>query len=343
MLTIIAIAIIILDIVGIVRLCKIFDNIYLPPLGVIILLIIVGKLGGGDAVACALLIGAAIFLIVMLVKKICSTIYVKKKWVEEIKRDRETRQRNDDFLNAVNRGDRYSARKLLWAGADVNCVGYINARKSTALQLAVENNDKEMVTFLVEQGANVNFIVDARRFALQLAVENNDKEMVALLIENGADVNLLNEYHHSTPLDFAKDDEIKEFLRNHGAKTQAEIAEEEKSRKEAEEERSRAAIKEYMRQQELSEKLIIASAKHEIGIAEFLISQGADVNYCKPLEGTPLLMAITSNDIEMIRLLLKHGADPRKEYRLFGSDISAISYARYGLHKDNLADFLEYF
>ncbi len=68
----------------------------------------------------------------------------------------------------------------------------------------------------------------------------------------------------------------------------------------------------------LNENLIAADTKHDIGMAESLISEGADVNYtCKGEWGvtegmdgaTPLMFAIAGKDMEMIKLLLKNGAD----------------------------------
>ncbi|MDE7227532.1 MAG: ankyrin repeat domain-containing protein [Treponemataceae bacterium] len=93
----------------------------------------------------------------------------------------------------------------------------------------------------------------------------------------------------------------------------------------------------------LSEELLTAIQKHEIGIAEALISQGADVNY-ETLQGnTPLTFAIQANDMEMIKLLLKNGADAWKEVRtLMGGSINAINFARYAVRNEALARFLEY-
>lgn len=93
----------------------------------------------------------------------------------------------------------------------------------------------------------------------------------------------------------------------------------------------------------LNEDLLTAIQKHERGIAEALILQGADVNY-ETLQGnTPLTFAIQANDMEMIKLLLKNGADAWKEVRtLTGGSINAINFARYAMHNEAIARFLEY-
>lgn len=60
------------------------------------------------------------------------------------------------------------------------------------------------------------------------AVKMHDKEMVSLLIDKGADVNL--DYGMKRPLDLAKDEEIIAILKSHGAKTKSELDEEKKER-----------------------------------------------------------------------------------------------------------------
>lgn len=93
----------------------------------------------------------------------------------------------------------------------------------------------------------------------------------------------------------------------------------------------------------LNEDLLTAIQKHERGIAEALISQGADVNYATLQGNTPLTFAIHANDIEMIKFLLKNGADAWKEVQtLTGGSINAINFARYIMHNEDLARFLEY-
>lgn len=130
----------------------------------------------------------SIFAIIGAVFGICIGIQEIRKEREKI----EAAQRNKDLLEAVNNGDKQIAQALIEHGADINYNGFIDNKNRTVLQIAVEKNDKEIVSLLLEKGADVNFI-----------------------------------YEQKTPLDFAKDAEIKKLLESHGAKTHAEIEKEE--------------------------------------------------------------------------------------------------------------------
>lgn len=129
-----------------------------------------------------------IVIAIVIVRKIMAA-KDEKRWQEhKAQEERAVAQRNIDFLNAVNRGDRDTAQKLLEAGADINYIDWIITKNMSALQLAVENRDKDMVLLLLEKGAGVNLINEGK-----------------------------------TPLDYAEDEEVKSILKKHGAKTQAEI------------------------------------------------------------------------------------------------------------------------
>ncbi|MBD5409176.1 MAG: hypothetical protein HDR54_07315 [Treponema sp.] len=194
---------------------------------------------------------------------------------------------------------------------------------------AVTNHEKETVQKLIAEGADVNYKDIFNKTPLYVAVENGDKGIVSILAEK-ADVNFV--YDGKTIVQYAKDDEIITILRNHGAKTKLEL-----------DEASKEAAAEWNSQRMLSEDLLTAIQKHEIGIAETLISQGADVNYVTLQGNTPLTFAIYANDMEMIKLLLKNGADAWKEVRMLtGGSINAINFARYMAKNEDLARFLEY-
>lgn len=99
------------------------------------------------------------------------------------------------LLEAVKRGDVETARRLLKAGVHPNGRDYW---QDSALLQAVEADHFELVTLLLEQGAEIN--VTGRGFTpLGLAVKNNNLPMVRLLLRAGADPDRKND-DGNTPL-----------------------------------------------------------------------------------------------------------------------------------------------
>lgn len=209
-------------------------------------------------------------------------------------------------------------------GVFIDIIGAINQNaKQIHLLKAIKQNDKEAVEKSIADGALIN----GKPFVT--AVKKGDKGIVSILIEKGANVNL--DYEGRLPLDCAEGEELIALLKSHGAKTKFEID---------------AAIKQKIEKQDmLNNDLFVTIKNHDGEKAEFMISQGADVNVSDlRFQGlTPLLCAIFEDDIEMVKLLLKHGADARQQVRLIGGGgvTTAIQYAR-GLGKQDIADLLEY-
>lgn len=97
-----------------------------------------------------------------------------------------------------------------------------------------------------------------------------------------------------------------------------------------------------LKQKQLDEFLIISVMQQKMGMAESLILLGADVNYALPTGVTALISAIQVNNMDIIKLLLKNGADVRKEVNLFGDvRTNAIKFARYSAQNEDMARFLE--
>ena len=94
----------------------------------------------------------------------------------------------------------------------------------------------------------------------------------------------------------------------------------------------------------LNEDLLTAIQRGYFDMVKSLISQGADVNYATMDGNSPLTFAVYSGDMEIIKFLLQKGTDPHKKNRVLGgSEISAITFARYMVKNERLADFLEYY
>lgn len=291
---VIAIAVIVFNIIGIVWLGIRLGHLFLVALVYIIGLVIVSNIKDMFACAYVALIVAAITLVVVIVKIVKAIVddIAIKRWQKEESR------RNSDLLDAVNMGDKDAVQKLIENGADVNYIGYINLTNKSILQIAIENSDKEMISLLIEKGADVNLGNDGK-----------------------------------TPLDFVEDDEIITILKEHGAKTKSEL-----------DEAKREQAAKMERQNMLNNDLLAAINYHDKERAESLISQGADVNASNvpSFSGyTPLLCAIDGGDIEMVKLLLRHGANANKEAYINGRYVTALQYAR-GSGKQDIARLLEY-
>lgn len=248
------------------------------------------------------------FTILMGITSVATIVVIIVYIVMMIKDKKLQKQQNElniALLNAVNEGNKQTVQELIEKGGKVNYIGYVSSDKKSLLEIAVENNDKEMVTLLIEKGADVNY---------------------------------------KYPLDYANNEEIIALLRSHGAKTQEEIEEE----KRAEEERKRLEVEEsrkkYELQTMLNEDLLTAIQRGNFDMVKSLISQGADVNYATMDGNSPLTFAVYSGDIEIIKFLLQKGADPNKKNHVIGGgEISAVTFARYIVKNERLADFLEYY
>jgi ankyrin repeat protein len=79
------------------------------------------------------------------------------------------------------------ASLLLEKGADVNeATSSGPAEGYTCLMMAAVNNNPELVKFLLSKGADINAKAKDGTTAIGLAIKENDKDMVALLKKNGA-------------------------------------------------------------------------------------------------------------------------------------------------------------
>src|SRR5262249_49074672 len=127
-----------------------------------------------------------------------------------------------------------------------------------------------------------------------------------ILLEHGADPNA--DYGYEPPLEFAVDNDLSEIallLLEHGAKPR-------------------------------SNELWKAVYAGMDDVAKKLVDAGAGVDDTVPA-GSPLTAAVDRHDIEMVRFLLEHGADPDASARR--SDGSAVDHAR-RTHQTRILDML---
>lgn len=93
----------------------------------------------------------------------------------------------DDLRRAVEASDYAGVQTALAAGADIDA-RIEDKRGRSALIMAAESGDAQMVRLLLEAGANIEFTTKRGRHALHRALYGN-AETMKVLLEAGADVN----------------------------------------------------------------------------------------------------------------------------------------------------------
>ena len=189
---------------------------------------------------------------------------------------------------AVVRGDIEKVREFIDKGENINAV---RIDGKSLLNLAVRRNDKAMVVFLLEKGANVNFIANiVAQTPLDIALENKYKDIENLLLKYGGMIweELV------TDICYAAGSGDKERVQHIIAICPG----------------INDAIHTYRLSYNLQETPLGEAAKNRrLSIAELLISKGAYVNDQDSQGKAPLHYAAIKGHIDMVELLLTNGAD----------------------------------
>lgn len=182
------IAMILFNIIGIIRLGLSLDHPFLVTIAYIVVLVVIGNINGYVCliVVLAVAVISLIACIIGIVLRCKEAVFWIQEEIEEKRLEKEQKQRNVDLLDAVMNGDVESAKKLIEMGGDIE---YCDSEKQEPM--------------------------------LQIAIKKSDKEMVSLLLDNGADENCV--CNDKTPLDVATNEEIIILLKSKGAKTKAEL------------------------------------------------------------------------------------------------------------------------
>lgn len=172
----------------------------------------------------------------------------------------------------------------------------------TSLMLASGKKYKTIVQLLLDNGANPNIKSFENSFtALIFAASSGNKEIVQLLLDNGADIEHKTN-DGETPLIFAvqnQQEEIVQLLLDRGANPN-------------------------IQRNDGESTLMFAAAKNNITIMKLLLNNGANPNFQREDGVTALILSSYHKQKEIIKLLLENGAD--KNLKSKNSD-TAVSIA----------------
>ncbi|CAG9861802.1 unnamed protein product [Phyllotreta striolata] len=177
---------------------------------------------------------------------------------------------------------------LLEKGANINLS--ISDNIETPLSLAIKKGYEDIVKLLLHKGADINQRLPKGYAPLHSAIKAKNFNIIKMLVEEGADVNLRDVSHGYSSLHFAVIfyNEEKRLKRPVGHQLQSK--------------QTKATIKNTQ-----------TTFDFYTNVIEFLLSKGADINITNWDEEIPLHCAARQNQIQMIKFLMEKGADSTME------------------------------
>ena len=230
-------------------------------------------------------------------------------------------------MERARKGDLDGVSRLIQQQfVDVNAKGQYN---QSALCCACEEGHSEVVRYLLESGAAVG-----HGSHLTTAVTKKHVSVVQVLVANGTDPNNVGSYARNLPLHVAAADgnsELVELLLKHGANIDAADRDEDTA--------LHYAIGHYHYQSLRCSSQTVAASNSSKSVVNVLLEKEANVNianksgqtplHCaaysgmldvvgkmlqlyggNPNKGSPLTAACRTQNVEIVAMLLNHGADP---------------------------------
>jgi ankyrin repeat protein len=231
---------------------------------------------------------------------------------------------DEALRKACYRGKEKQVRQLVCAGANPNAEG---GKYAYALQAACMGGKDRIVEFLIESGADIHAKGGRFSNALQAAAFAGNHRIVRLLIAKGADINMQGGEYGTALRAAAENSQNNELsakvLIDAGADVNAEAGKE-------------------------GDALTVAASNGSVSLVEMLLKHGADVRGHGGKHGSPLIAAASCDkpSLELVRILLQHGADPNvqstTESRGGRRIVTALQSACYAWNYENVRHLLEH-
>jgi ankyrin repeat protein len=226
---------------------------------------------------------------------------------------------------AIRAGDLSLAAEALRSGAEVN---HRNPDGLTPLMIGAGRGQAQMVDLLLTAGADV-LAIEPRMgaTALHKASQSGNPDVIALLLDHGAFIDQQSPvlghtalmdavlHKHETAVRLLLERGARLKIKNHWQQTAHELAKQDKLQVITQliEERDRVDVECIQ-----SKALATAAKAGDRAELERLIASDADVNERMPITGgldddyTPLGIAVREGHVDIVRVLLENGADPRR-------------------------------
>ena len=232
-----------------------------------------------------------------------------------------------ELMRAAEVGNVARVNALLNKGIDVNVTYLRNESRwsgKTALMVAAEHGQTEVIWTLVRRKADVNLKHYADVTALMLAAGGGHVEAVKELLAAGADPNAVGFYFHYgdfAPLMFA----IRSKSANKLDVIDALIA----------------GGAELNSKKTIRTPLMAAIENDDPDMIEALVKRGAEVNARGPSDTTPLMLAAIGGTPRVIQALLDAGADVNLRDKEGRTALAFAEQDEKGLWKDEILELLK--
>lgn len=240
---------------------------------------------------------------------------------------------NFNLIKAAQENNYELAKIYIQSGIDVNT---ISSERFTALHYAAQNNNYELVELLLKSGADPNILTVSKETALMLAVNKKaDLKIIKLLIDYKTDINIQDSYGRTALMNERKKGtpciETMELLLKSGANSNLKDTKNLTPLIIAVEEEQIDKVKlllDYKADPNIQNAngwtaLHSAVAKNNIEIAKLLLEYtptnkpilknnpyGSDLNLGIEKNNSILKLCVEIGNLEMLELLLTHGANP---------------------------------